>query len=373
MAPQLEISIPNTTTSLTSKSYTIYNISLRLPLRSYSLQKRYSDFTALNVGITSEAGGAPPTPLPGKSWFRSTTSSPDFTEERRKGLESYVQAINQSTDDRWRNTSAWRTFLNLPSAANASKPGASLSLLAKSAGNGVPITDPLVWLDQHRDLKTQLHEARLNLTRRDQASTAQSQHEASAQAKKCLIRAGSAIVELDTGLRELGSARGTGERLGEGELRRRRDLMAVAKKEKEGLESLLSAMTAKAALDRKLANPDSKKELLSTGSDTDGKSFSGNGNSSRRPATGGRVLGKETDRTRELDNQGVVQLQQQMMQEQDEDVGVLAKAVARQNQLAIQIQEELESQNGLLDLVDEDVTRLHGKINVARDRAGKIS
>lgn len=46
------------------------------------------------------------------------------------------------------------------------------------------------------------------------------------------------------------------------------------------------------------------------------------------------------------------------MQEQDEDVDVLAGAVRRQKELGIQIQQELEVQKDLLGLLDEDVGRV---------------
>ena len=165
------------------------------------------------------------------------------------------------------------------------------------------------------------------------------------------------IQTLDAGLENLSSASAWGgPKLGEGELRRRRDLLASAKREKEGLENLLSAMVAKSAVDKTVADKSDSAALLGP----------------PKPASG-RVLGKESDRTRALDNQGVVQLQKQMMQEQDEDVTVLARAVARQKELGVQIQEELAVQNEMLGLLDEDVTRVQGKMDVARKRIGKIS
>ena len=176
------------------------------------------------------------------------------------------------------------------------------------------------------------------------------------------------IIMLETGLKGLASPAHGGEKLGEGEMRRRRDLVAAAKKEKEGLERLLSAMAAKSALDRTVASAESKGELMNT-SEGDASSRSKPGRSSG----GGRVLGKETNKTRELDNQGVLQLQQQMVREQDDDINVLAQAVARQKELGIQIQEELEVQNEMLGLLDEDVTRVQDKLNVAKKRIGKIS
>ncbi|KAL8735438.1 MAG: hypothetical protein Q9181_002836 [Wetmoreana brouardii] len=360
MTSQPEISIPTTSTSTTPKPYTIYNITLRLPLRTFTLQKRYSDFTALHTALTTQASGVPPPASPPpKSYFTSTTSSPALAESRRQALQSYLQTINTDPDDRWRNTSAWRSFLNLPSSNSANRHHAALN----GAASGQPITDPVAWLDYHRDLKSALHDARLNITKRDQASAAQAQHECSANAKKCLVKAGTMIQSLDSGLKSLGSDTWGRERLGEGEMRRRKDLVESAKKEREGLENLLSAMAAKSSLDATIAQATArdKEKLINPGEQHNNK----------KHATG-RVLGKETDRTRALDNQGVLQLQQQLMKEQDEDVDVLAQAVARQKKIGLEIQEELAVQKDMLDLLDEDVDRVQGKMDVARKRVGKI-
>ncbi|KAL8854924.1 MAG: hypothetical protein Q9221_000431 [Calogaya cf. arnoldii] len=365
MTTQPEISVPSTSTSSTSKPYTIYNITLRLPLRTFTLQKRYSDFTTLHSTLTSQAGAPPPVSLPPKSYFSSTTSSPALAESRRIGLQTYLQTLNTSSDDRWRNTSAWRSFLNLPSNSNSNH-HAPLSRTQQQQQQ--PITDPIVWLDYHRDLKSQLHSARLQLTKRDQATSGPAQHECSAEAKKHLIKASTMITTLDSGLKALANDTWGRGRLGDGEMRRRRDLISAAQKEREGLENLGNAMVAKNALDGVIAHAtkgDKDKLLLAANGDENG---------SRKPAatSKGRVLGKESDRTRALDNQGVLQLQQQLMREQDEDVDVLAAAVARQKKIGMEIQEELVLQKDLLGLLDEDVDRVQGKMDVARKRIGKI-
>lgn len=171
------------------------------------------------------------------------------------------------------------------------------------------------------------------------------------------------IQTLDTGLATLSSPSSWGApRLGDGELRRRRDLLSSAKREKEGLENLLGAMVAKAAVDRTVADKADKTSLLGPSQPT-----------TMAAAPSGRVLGRETGQTRALDNQGVLQLQKQLMRGQDEDVLVLARAVARQKELGVQIQEELVVQNEMLGMLDEDVTRVQGKMDVARKRIGKIS
>ncbi|KAH0547953.1 hypothetical protein GP486_008306 [Trichoglossum hirsutum] len=392
MAPLVEISIPTSTTSLAdSKPFTLYNITLRLPLRSFTVQKRYSDFVSLNETLITLTSSPPPFPLPGKSWFTRTTSSPVLTEQRRQGLESYLRAINSSPDSRWRTTPAWRAFLNLPSSTATANASSLHGTLVSPAGGGAPITDPTVWLDCHRDLKSYLHDARLHLAQRDQAITAHGQHESSAAAKRCLVKAGGMILALELGLRAItepeewgddggNSSTASIEKLGDGEIRRRRELLATARKEKDGLEALANSMALKNNSLNNGSSPSGgpaatvqeRSSLFPSQNNSQSTLSSGGGFTGR----GGRVLGAplpETDKTRELDNEGVLQLQRQVMRDQDRDVEELRKGVARLRELGVAVNEELVLQNELLGLVDEDTDRLAGKLNVAKKRVGKIS
>ena len=363
MAPNLEIFIPTTSVSPTSPPHTLYNITLRLPLRSFTLSKRYSDFSSFHSALVSQTTAPPPAPLPAKSWFANTLSNATLREERRAGLEEYLRAINDAEDPRWRTSSAWRAFLNLPNTsatggAPAKNTATKLHAAITDPGSGASgqaITDPTLWLDCFRDMKAHLQDARLHLTRRDQETTPQKQHESSAAAKSSLVRAGSLIAALEEGLRNLGDygrnggdgngsgGQGDGILLGEGELRRRKDLLVNARKERDGLEDLLNAMAAKGRLDTAVASMEDKEALV--------------GSASRKPARSGRVLGKETERTRELDNKGVLQLQRETMEDQDMGLEELRKIVARQKELGIAINGELQVQNDLLKLADEDVDR----------------
>ncbi|PWY91051.1 hypothetical protein BO70DRAFT_368226 [Aspergillus heteromorphus CBS 117.55] len=402
MATNLEIAIPTTSISPTSPPYTLYNITLRLPLRSFSISKRYSDFTTFHTTLTTQTTLPPPAPLP-----------------PNPGLETYLRSINESADPRWRSSPVWRAFLNLPSLPGLSNVGggignannggltstrlhAAITDPTSDPGSANSITDPTLWLDCFRDMKGHLHDARLHLTRRDQETTPQKQHESSARAKSSLVRAGGLIGALEAGLRNLssspnntttnnnndnktsggsGGGNGTGgsrpttarrgtntfsvsgnTTLGEGEMRRRKDLLINARKEKDGLEDLLNAMAAKSRIDSAVASVQDKEALMGT---------SGSGRKGGRSS--GRVLGRETERTRELDNSGVVQLQKQMMADQDLSVNELMKVVHRQKELGIAIHNELEVQNELLRLADEDATRLGGKIDVGKKRVGRIS
>ena len=138
--------------------------------------------------------------------------------------------------------------------------------------------------------------------------------------------------------------------------------MASARVEKEGLEKLQASLASKSSTNG-----------LAGGAATrqDKAALFGPGVS--RPA--GRVLGApvpETDKTKELDNEQVLQLQKQMMQDQDLDVDELAKIVRRQREMGLAIHTELEEQNEMLKRVDEDVDRVGSKINIAKKRIGKI-
>ncbi|KAJ5751734.1 hypothetical protein N7520_008651 [Penicillium odoratum] len=378
MAPNLEIAIPTTSLSPTSPPHTVYHITLRLPLRSFTVSKRYSDFAAFHATLISQTNAQPPVPLPAKSWFSKTVSNERFREERRIGLENYIRAINESPDGRWRTSPAWRAFLNLPTAASTSSSAANSSTRLHAAitdpgsASNAPITDPTLWLDYFRDLKAHLHDARLALSRRDQETTPQKQHESSAQAKSSLVRAGSLISTLEEGLKNLSGRSAQSKNssatpsLGDGELRRRKDLLINARKEKDGLEDLSHAMATKSKLDHAVASIQDKEALLNAGGDS-------GSNGRRTPAKSGRILGKETERTRELDNEGVLQLQKQMMLNQDASVEELMKIIIRQRELGTAIHEELNVQNELLKLADEDTDRLKAKLDVGKKRIGKIS
>ncbi|KAF7587873.1 hypothetical protein BBP40_006609, partial [Aspergillus hancockii] len=196
MSTSPEITIPTTTLSPTNPPYTIYNLILRLPLRSFTISKRYSDFVTFHKTLLTQTNTPPPASLPPKTWFQNTVSNATLREDRRAALETYLQAINEADDPRWRNSPAWRAFLNIPSAGNSSNTSTRLHAAVTDA---TAVSDPTLWLDVYRDMKGHLHDARLHLTRRDQETTPQRQHESSARAKSSLVRAGTLIGCLEEG------------------------------------------------------------------------------------------------------------------------------------------------------------------------------
>ncbi len=369
MPPPLELSIPTTslhTPTDGTKPYTLYNITLRLPLRSFVVQKRYSDFAALNDTLTSLIGAPPPEPLPSKSWFRSTVSSPDLTEERRVGLERYLRAIAEPPDRRWRDTPAWRAFLNLPSQSGASVSGLSVEGRIPAIGlrdaNLAAASDPATWVDLNKEMKRELNLARAALERKERAADPFEQSDAEGQARKALVKAGSLLGPLEEGL---GVMRDAG-RMAAGEYNRRRGLMGAAKEEK----SLLDQWASRAARRGGASAPDDRAKLLSSPSPQQQQQTQRG--VSRRVLGGPAQPLPETDETRELDNEGVLARQKLTMEEQDARVGALGSVVDRLNRLGADIYNEVETHNEMLDEANRATDSLQRKLGVGNRRARNL-
>ena len=376
MAP-LKISIPSaqTKTPESGKPYTEYTIKIDhpFPRSTSSVAKRYTDFANLDSALRSVVA-APPAALPPKSWslfgIGSSLGSPEQVEKRRQGLEAYLRAIENSEDARWKTCQVYRQFLGLDDKegrrAAAGFPG---SQFGKDR-----VRDSSDWLDKHAEVKSSLQDARRWLTAREQATAASAQHDAAANAKRALLRAEALLAALEEGLRRLSGTSGdewSGEKLGDGEVRRRKDMIGSARKERDGLESVLNTLAAKAALSGSgtLSSPSTSSAAVTA--EQKAGLFKG---ASKAPS-GRRVLGGapvETERTRELDNEGVLQLQQQIIQEQDQDLVDLTTVVKRMREMGVAINEEVVQQNALLGLFEEDVQRVDGKIRIAKKRIEKI-
>jgi regulator of vacuolar morphogenesis len=330
---------------------------VRLPLRAFTLEKRYSDFTVLQDQFIQVVGLPPPIPLPKKHFLSSTLNNPVLVEERRKGLEEYLQGIITSEDSHWRDSPPWRTFLNLPVLNHRSR-----------KDEKVKEED---WLEVHKQAKILLQDARRHLSRRSTAPTIKDQHSASAAAKRCLVLAGTKVTTLQNQLNAVEREDGT---LGDGERRRRRDLIRELNTEILGLERLSQAITMQRTTlsvpnaSEQPSNPlfveHSPQSQIQQGSTQGGVAVSSR-----------RVFGapQETERTKGLDNQELLQLQQTVMKEQDDTMDGFLQQVRRTKGLAEQINEELVSQLDLLDGLEDDVDRVQGKIKRAQRRADKLS
>ena len=129
--------------------------------------------------------------------------------------------------------------------------------------------------------------------------------------------------------------------LGEGEMRRRRDLIRELNTEILGLERLSQAIAT-------------QRTTLSVSNASDNPSnplFTNQHQQQQTPVSTRRVFGApppETERTKGLDNSELLQLQTTIMKEQDDQMDEFLKQVRRTRGLAEQIHEELDSQIELL-------------------------
>lgn len=336
------------------KPHTVYRIEIHASVRSWTMWRRYSEFVDLHTELTKSIGTAPPEALPPKHPFSLRRSKdPKILEERVRGLESYLRAILSSKDDRWRESFSFKDFLGVPVGKYGGGDGAPSSFTSSS------------WLDEHSDLQSLIRDIRADINRRDVLSErgdVTASHSANVQAKKKLAGVLNRVSLLTKGLEPLAQSG-----MAQGELQRRTDMVArlqddcerlskiviVARQTNRGLASARSEQTASA-----------DKAALFESSST-----------SQRPVA--RVFGKppapkETDVTRPLDDQGLLQLQQTQVDQQDSQLSQLSAILARQKQLGLAISNELVEQEELLDNLLDDVDRVGGKLSSAKKQLNRL-
>jgi tetrahydromethanopterin S-methyltransferase subunit G len=110
----------------------------------------------------------------------------------------------------------------------------------------------------------------------------------------------------------------------------------------------------------------SERDSLFRGESYDRKSVGGIG--------GGRKWGapKETEETKDLDNQGILQLQKKKMNDQDALLDVLAQSISRTKEVAITIGNETDEQVGLLEEIDERVDKTSAKVRNTSRRVERV-
>ncbi|RUO97154.1 hypothetical protein BC936DRAFT_140890 [Jimgerdemannia flammicorona] len=375
--------IRTTETRQDPKPHTVYCVQVQGPVRTWSLWKRYSEFDHLHTQfLRLFPKNPPPLNLPQKSIFQSTLNNPPLIEDRRRGLEAYLRGILSSRDDRWRESNVWKEFLSIPTG----RPLDTASMYTSES-----------WLDEFREMQTSAREIRSHLNRREThlaRNEISASHNCTMQAKKLLVSLQSRIANLESGLQ--GLAKGAGASIGspmsEGELRRRQDMLSELKDEKETLMKLANTGRQETLLyDRRALLNDSETSASSSGdygfpifsSSSSLLSNNGtlNGRSPPKPAaTSRRVFGnvnlsaapKETEVTRGLDNGGLITLQQQMMEDQDQQIEQFSSILARQKHVGMAIEQELETQIQLLDELVPSVDRTQGKLKFTQKRLNKI-
>ncbi|KAH7345167.1 syntaxin [Rhizoctonia solani] len=339
------------------KPHTVYKVEVQGPVRSWLVWKRYSEFVDLDVELTKATGDAPPAPLPPKHAFqisfsfRRTLNDEKLLEERQSGLEAYLRAIVSAKDPKWRDNIAFREFLNAP-RANTSGGG---------EGGGSQFTMSS-WLDEQADLMTMARDIRADLNKRDTLSDrndVQGAHTAGVNAKRKLSALVLRVGVLAKGLVDLALSG-----MSQGELQRRSDMVARLQDDCEKLgKMVVAARQTSRGTERVLPTAADRERLLDEAV------------TSRKPF--GRVFGQrqapqETAETRPLDEQGLLQLQNNQMQQQDDQLAQLSAILRRQNQIGTAIGSEIAQQVEMLDQLSNGLDSTGIKLSNARKQLNRL-
>ncbi|KAL2916579.1 hypothetical protein HK105_204012 [Polyrhizophydium stewartii] len=415
--PVAALAIPRYEEREAPTKHVAYEVVLRGPVRSWSVWRRYSEFEALHRELVAlYPDHPPPQQLPAKSLALSTAlatlglglaADPAKIEARRAGLEQYLLSLLKARDARWRRSIAWQQFLAIPEslrpAALASAPASgSASQRQPAAGSDAsPAASDLtarladmsarpaggsigadVWIDDLRQLQALVTDIKAELNAR--ARAAETGNVALAQSKSAHLRkavgvAAERLNALDTALLAAEAAlrsspqgapqpgRDPTTHTSKGEVRRRQDLLANLKEDVAQVTK--AAWSTPAAPQRAARESAERQQLMGTQSLT-ARPGAAAARSSRK--FGNTTLPEETEETRPLDNEGLLQLQRATLDQQETELDSLASIIQRQRQIGLQIGQELDLQNQLLEELDTSVGRVETHLKTSDKKLGRL-
>ncbi|GAA5994887.1 hypothetical protein JCM11641_000915 [Rhodosporidiobolus odoratus] len=347
-------------------SHVTFNLVVSLATRSYTVQQRYSTFESLHHTLTSQCGASPPRPLPPKhpfsrlNPFASSQLSDLHLKKRQQGLDEWTRAILADRDPRWRSSRVFKEFLAAPPDASLPEGGEGKGgTIGREWSASSWMAERTAAEDKARDLRTLLDKRDTLLL--DNSAAA---HGVAKEVKASLVDLVRRLTELTTGLKTL-AAQG----MTEGELHRRSAMVQRLQGDAE-------------ELGKKAGSAPRVGAGRAEGSAAAG-SYGGPTSISRQALLGGhgaaraptRVLGApaaETAETRPLDNGGIMQLQQQYMDDQDNKLEGLTAALRRQRHLGEMINQELALQEDVLDQLETGTDRVRGKIKDAQKQMKRL-
>ncbi|WVW81739.1 hypothetical protein I302_103735 [Kwoniella bestiolae CBS 10118] len=353
------------------KSHVVYVIQVSTPIRTWTVKRRYSDFISLHSELKSSVGKEPPGSLPGKHWSLIKGVGDDkLIHERRILLEQYLVLLLTCKDPSFRTAFGYKDFLSVPSHTNPnpSHPG-TMHFTSQS------------WLLEHTSVQNLLRSARSALLKRDALASmgdSVASRSSSIEAKKILKDASGRIHTLENAL-DLESMKG----LGEGEKKRRGEMVEQLKVERESLGRMaeVGIRTSTSAFSRSSASDPPNSVSSSAFAPPNSNGGSMNSLPGGFPQAGqvniGRTFGskpppQETSETRPLDDRGLVQLQVQKMDDQDDQLKELSRLLLRQKKMGEEIHQEIGEQNELLDEIEGGVDRTGRKLGKTKRELNRL-
>lgn len=333
------ISIPSTSKSKDNVTY--YDISVRLPLRSFVISKRYSDFTKLIQDLSDDIGISYqqfPYEIPSKTAFW-LGSSQGVVSERQKGLAKFLNEL--LADKEFQNHRILHEFLQLPKG---------FKVTLSSHDNDTKdrdtymynVSGELLSLEQWkqyfwrfdsriRETKNQLPNVK-NIRERLSIRNFFVKH-----ILPNLNKLNEVLMQLDKN-----------NVMEEKEFCKWRDMLDNLNQDAEFIvQSLITP-------------------VLPTSDEIP--------NRSRRVFGSNELLdeAKERPSTSGLGDQQLLQHQTQISRDQDQEVSDLRKIIRRQKEIGILINREVEEQNQMLDNFVEEVDQTDDKLRKARRNAKRI-
>ncbi|GAA6031801.1 hypothetical protein JCM8097_001996 [Rhodosporidiobolus ruineniae] len=350
-----------------------FTIAVSLPSRTYRLQQRYSAFEALQHVLTSQCGAAPPRPLPPKhplsrlsvlNPFGSKELPDDQLTQRQEGLSDWLRAILADRDPRWRSSRVFKDFLAAP-------PDDGQGATGGQAGGAGRDWTPTTWMAKRTAAEDLVRTLRAQLDKRDALllDSSSSAHAVAREVKSGLVDAVRRLSELTRGLEALakqGMTEGEVQRRGAMVQRLQADVEELGKKAGSG-PRVGAARTMPGGYGgggRDEPPPSATRTALLGGAGKAPTRVLG-----AAAAAGGSL---ETPETRPLDNGGIMQLQQQYMDDQDSKLEGLTAALRRQRHLGEMINQELALQEDVLNSLESGTTRVQNKMKAATKQMKKL-
>ena len=193
------------------------------------------------------------------------------------------------------------------------------------------------------------------------------------EAKKLLREVGDRVLGLERGLGGIAGG------LGEGEKRRREEMVEGVKAEWGNLQRMAEAgIRSTASATASALNRDSSSGSSSFMASAQGSMPGGTGSLNGNHSSMGRVFGsrpppQETIDTRPLDDAGLVQLQQNQMNNQDEQLQELSRLLLRQRAMGEEIHKEIGEQSDMLDEVDSEVGKVGNKLSKTKRQMNRLT
>ncbi|CAB4251985.1 similar to Saccharomyces cerevisiae YGL212W VAM7 Vacuolar SNARE protein that functions with Vam3p in vacuolar protein trafficking [Maudiozyma barnettii] len=339
-------------TQLINDTYTQYDIHIRLLRQGIvnwetHIHKRFSDFITLRQQMVNEIGNADfPYELPNKQfslWAKQTSISKDVIGERKTKLEKFLyDMLNDSFDNKWRDTQTVARFLNIPKRWSDMISGHNTfrESVTRDTDN-----DKENWLSSYRDCKNDFEECKSAVVK---------------DRTRMLIRLRLKVNQLEKAFEDIENVETTIE---SPEIERRKNLLALLKVDINELSMQQSFEdNGNDHFDKSPSPRDGTIEFKGTlkiGETT-------------RHRVGRRRLG-ETETTAQLNNMELLTMHKDKLKSQDQELIDLHKIIQNQKAISIQMNQELSQQNELLDSFSNDVDQTANKLNVATRRATKFN